>query len=154
MPRAYVLLSGGIDSTTCLFLARKQYKDVEAISIYYRQRHKKEIEYAKLSCNTLSVRHRVLDLSSIIPSTMLTDPDTEIPSISYNDIKGVSPTYVPFRNGLILSAAASTVVGELASLIKQGVSKDEEWYIYFGSHAEDAQNWAYPDCTFEFVGAM
>jgi 7-cyano-7-deazaguanine synthase len=156
MSKAYVLLSGGIDSTTCLHLACKDHPVTEAISINYGQRHKKEIEYAKKSCQMLDVPHRVLDLSSVIPSTMLTDPKIEIPNASYSDIKkGVSPTYVPFRNGLILSAVTSTVVGERVHAAKTGkVSEDEEWFIYFGAHAEDAQNWAYADCTFEFLGAM
>ena len=61
---------------------------------------------------TTSSPHRVVDLSSIVPKTMLTDKGQKIPNISYSDIEGVSPTYVPFRNGLLLSAITSIVHGE------------------------------------------
>ncbi|MCA1799899.1 MAG: 7-cyano-7-deazaguanine synthase, partial [Actinobacteria bacterium] len=58
------------------------------------------------------------------------------------DVDQVSPTYVPFRNGNLLSAAAAIALGVGASR------------IYYGAHSEDARNWAYPDCTPEFNGAM
>jgi 7-cyano-7-deazaguanine synthase len=148
--RAYVLLSGGIDSTTCLYLAHKEFSgSVVGVSIDYGQRHKKEMEYAKRSCAKLGVPHHVLDLSRVVPKTMLTDAEAAVPSVSYSDIKGVSPTYVPFRNGLMLSALCSFVAGERA---KQ--EDTDEWGIYFGAHAEDAHAWAYPDCSAEFTGAM
>lgn len=160
MSKAYVLLSGGIDSTTCLYLAYKQFgtlgengpmENVEAISINYGQRHSTELAYAKQSCVLLRIPHRVVDLSSIIPKTMLTETNSKIPNMSYDQIKGVSPTYVPFRNGLLLSAIVSIIHGEYARDI---TNYEHEWAIYFGAHAEDAQNWAYPDCTPEFIGAM
>jgi 7-cyano-7-deazaguanine synthase len=143
---AFVLLSGGIDSSTCLAIAHEEFDQVEGVSIDYGQRHSKELEYAKRQCDSLGVNHHVISLRDIVPKTMLTDPNVEIPAVSYDEIKGVSPTYVPFRNGLMLSALASYVTGKLGDL--------EEWGIYFGAHAEDAQNWAYPDCTPEFIGAM
>lgn len=151
MPRAFALLSGGIDSTTALYIAMEDFNgDVTGVSIDYGQRHKKEIEYARTTCFSLNIDHHVIDLSSAVPKTMLTDADDKIPEISYAEIKGVSPTYVPFRNGLMLSAITSYAVGFLqGEELLQGESG-----IYFGAHAEDAQNWAYPDCTFEFSGAM
>lgn len=149
--RAFVLLSGGIDSTTCLHLAHKESSGrVEGVSVNYGQRHSKEMEYAKRSCAALGISHHVLDLSRVVPSTMLTDPGMTVPDISYSEIQGVSPTYVPFRNGLMLSALASFAHGERV----KDAEDDGEWGIYFGAHAEDAQNWAYPDCTPEFIGAM
>jgi len=141
--KALVLLSGGIDSTTCLHEAIRVHDadNVHAVSINYGQRHVKEIEYAKDSCTLLNVSHSVETIS--LPSTMLTDPDVEIPNASYEDLpEGVSPTYVPFRNGNLLSRAAAIA------------QANEFGYIYFGAHAEDALNWAYPDCTPEFIGAM
>jgi 7-cyano-7-deazaguanine synthase len=78
---------------------------------------------------------------------MLTDSSIAIPSISYADLPhGVSPTYVPFRNGQMLS--------KLAGHIQGNIHFTDDAMIYFGAHAEDAANWAYPDCTPEFVGAM
>jgi 7-cyano-7-deazaguanine synthase len=59
--------------------------------------------------------------------------------------------YVPFRNGFMISALASYVQGQF----QHSLNKDKaDWAIYFGAHAEDALNWAYPDCTPEFIGAM
>lgn len=159
--RAYVLLSGGIDSTTCLYLAKREFDEVHAVSINYGQRHSTEMVYARKSCAYLEVPHHTVDLSAVVPRTMLTDDESTLPNVSYDEISGVSPTYVPFRNGLMLSALASFVSGKIAaaqvspSAGPGGKSADEkEWAIYFGAHAEDAQNWAYPDCTPEFIGAV
>lgn len=149
MQRAYVLLSGGIDSTTCLALAYRTYATVIGVSIDYGQRHRKEIDYAKRSCTLLCIPHHVIDLSALIPKTMLTDQKQKIPSVSYAELEGISPTYVPFRNGLMLSALTSYIIGE-----QQNIDDGEDWAIYFGAHAEDAQDWAYPDCTPEFIGGM
>jgi 7-cyano-7-deazaguanine synthase len=159
-PKAFVLLSGGIDSTVCLYEARYTFgSNVEAVSIYYGQRHMKEIEYARKSAGALDIPHRIVNLASIVPKTMLTDVMAKIPEVSYAEIPGVSPTYVPFRNGLLLSAVASIVHGEYVKESEYGDNALTEmplpeWAIYFGAHAEDAQNWAYPDCTPEFLGAM
>lgn len=157
--KAFVLLSGGIDSTTCLYVAMDQFgeKNVEAVSINYGQRHLKESEYAAKSCEAFEIPHKIINIDGIIPGTMLTQKDIEIPNISYGDITGVSPTYVPFRNGLLLATITSYVQGRR---IAEGIEYNRkgelvpEWAIFFGAHAEDAQNWAYPDCTPEFIGAM
>ncbi len=149
MSRAFVLLSGGIDSTTCLHLAYKEFnRNVVGVSVNYGQRHKKEMMFAIQSCADLNVQHHILDLSTIVPKTMLTDGTMPLPNMSYDEIEGVSPTYVPFRNGLMLSALASYVHGQFTQ------TSTEEWALYFGAHSEDARNWAYPDCTPEFIGAM
>lgn len=146
--RAYVLLSGGIDSTVCLHIADKEYKgQVIGVSIDYGQRHKKEIKAAEAICNKQQFRHRTIYLPS--PKTMLTDAAIDVPDVSYEEIKGISPTYVPFRNGIMLSALAA-----MAQSDHQNSGTSGEWAIYFGAHAEDAHNWAYPDCTPEFIGAM
>lgn len=157
MRKAFVLLSGGIDSTTCLYLARTQYDKVAAVSIDYGQRHIKETHMAHATCKRLGIDHHWLSIPGIVPKTMLTDAEASVPNISYDEIKGVSPTYVPFRNGLMLSALCSFIAGEYdahrrhyTELGRAMPLPAEEWGIYFGAHAEDAQNWAYPDCTPEF----
>jgi len=175
--KAFVLLSGGLDSTTALALAIDQFEhSVEAISIDYGQRHQKEIEAAKEICEYYTVPHTVLSLRGLLEGVgvMLTDPTVKVPDISYSDIKGVSPTYVPFRNGTMLSAitafAQKYVMKQIDEAVKEVVARGmqsvdfwKEYHtskakdlctIYFGAHAEDAQNWAYPDCTPEFIGAM
>ena len=142
MTHALVLHSGGMDSTTCLYLAKRDHDTVESISIDYGQRHIKETQYAKRVALDLGCIHKLIDGPKNLDS-MLTDESQEIPSASYSQLpEGVSPTYVPFRNGQLLS-----IVAALATM-------QEATHIYFGAHAEDAQNWAYPDCTPEFVGAM
>jgi len=187
MRKAFCLLSGGIDSTTCLHKAIMDYRPqgmteeqvhmvingdigdnvdwVEAYSIDYGQRHVKEGDFAKITCKGLGIEHHWLK-ANFAGSAMLTDPDIAIPNISYSEIKGVSPTYVPFRNGTMLSLLAAKaqqyVNKEIESLVNiAGETKEQATAmmkdsvgLYFGAHAEDAANWAYPDCTPEFIGAM
>jgi len=78
-------------------------------------------------------------------STIIADNKLNQPEMSYEDIEdsyGVSPTYVPFRNANFLSIASTHA-------LVHGASE-----VWAGMHAEDAHNWAYPDCTPEFLGAM
>lgn len=151
--RAFALLSGGLDSTVCAYQAMDDYhSNVEAVSVNYGQRHKKEIEYAARTCGQLGINHTVLPLDNVLAGSMLTDAKIAIPNATYDELpEGVSPTYVPFRNGLMLSmiaAYAQKWVNKAESHIERHAA------IYFGAHAEDAKNWAYPDCTPEFIGAM
>lgn len=150
--KALVLISGGIDSTTCLALAVKEYghENVIGLSIFYGQRHDKEIEAANAVCEYYQVEHITLDLSTMFQfsdCTLLSHSDGEIPEESYaeqlekTDGKPVS-TYVPFRNGLFLSSAS-------AIALSKGCSK-----IYYGAHADDAAGNAYPDCSEAFNQAM
>jgi len=146
MQKAFVLLSGGIDSSTCLHLANRDFESVTAISIDYGQRHYKEIMAACEVAETLGCSHETLTLAQQ-PRSMLTDPDSKIPDASYDDLGyGKSPTYHPFRNGQLLSYITSYAIAHLSEADKGGV--------YFGAHAEDAHNFAYADCTPEFIGAM
>lgn len=150
--KALVLVSGGLDSTTCLALAVKEYghENVVGLSIFYGQRHDKEIKAADAVCEYYKVEHITLDLSTMFQfsdCTLLQHSDGEIPEESYDkqlektDGKPVS-TYVPFRNGLFLSSAA-------AIALSKGCSK-----IYYGAHADDAAGNAYPDCSSDFNNAM
>jgi len=150
---AYVLHSGGIDSSTVLYMAAEMYdpKNVIGVSINYGQRHFKEIEQALAICDHLGCRHEVLRIEGM-PSSMLTDPNREIPNVSYEEIRGVSPTYVPFRNGQLLSKITARAVSGLEP--PEGKFAPNSASIWFGAHAEDAVGWAYPDCTPEFIGAM
>ncbi len=145
MPKAYVLLSGGIDSTTCLAQAVEDWDGlVCGVSFNYGQRHTKEIEHAQIIAETLNCAFIEKDISGLIGKGGLTDNSLVMPQVSYDDLpEGVSPTYVPFRNGTLLSAITSLAA-----------SDSEAVAIYFGAHADDAANWAYPDCTPEFIGGM
>jgi len=147
--KALVLLSGGLDSTTCAALAVLSHgkENVFALSLYYGQKHKIELECAKRVSNFLDIKHEVLQLPPIFggAGSTLVEGGPKNPERSYQQISdegGISPTYVPFRNGNLLSAATALALAKECD------------YIYYGAHAEDARNWAYPDCTPEFNGAM
>lgn len=150
--KAIVLLSGGIDSTTCLAIAVNQYgaENVSTLNMFYGQRHKKEVESAVAVAKHYGVSYNELDLSSIFEKSdcsLLAHSGKEIKKGEYADqIKeaGGKPveTYVPFRNGLFLSAAASYALSIDASV------------ILYGAHADDAAGSAYPDCSPCFVEYM
>lgn len=148
MTKALVLLSGGMDSAACLGLADKENDSVEAVSLVYGQKHVKEIDSAIELSRHYNIRHEVLVLDAEMfkgSGSSLVDEDAEMPRMSYEELgesEGPSKTYVPQRNMNFLAVASAL------ALVR------ECDYIYFGAHADDAHNWAYPDCTPEFIGAM
>ncbi|MBQ3936730.1 MAG: 7-cyano-7-deazaguanine synthase QueC [Ruminococcus sp.] len=150
--KALVLFSGGLDSTTCLALAIKEHgrDNVIALSVYYGQKHDKEITAAKAVAEHYGVKWLTLDLAAIFADsdcTLLKGSSGEIPKQTYaeqlsgSDGKPVS-TYVPFRNGLFLASAASIALSNGCGL------------IYYGAHSDDAAGNAYPDCSEKFNNAM
>ena len=143
MKKCCVLFSGGIDSTTALYWARKNYDNVWALTFDYGQRHAVEIEMAKKTAAALNISHTFLfvDLQQISGSS-LTDPKQNLPEFSATeDIKaGVPSTYVPFRNGIFLSMAAAW--GEVQNI------QD----LICGFNVIDSPN--YPDTTPSFAHAM
>lgn len=150
--RAMVLVSGGVDSTTCLGMAVEQYhrENVTALSISYGQKHQKEIESAKAVTDFYQVEHISLDLAKIFSysdCSLLVHSQEKIPEKSYAEqLQGTDgqpvSTYVPFRNGLFLSTAASIALSKGCQV------------IYYGAHADDAAGNAYPDCSEAFNHAM
>lgn len=151
MPKAIILSSGGLDSTTVLALAYDHFEgDIAALSILYGQKHKEEVQCSKAVAKLYGVPHHLVVLPTLFSqfggagSTVL-EGGPDQPHLTYKQIaegEGPSPTVVPYRNGTLLSVAATCAV-QLGA----------EW-IYAGMHAEDARGWAYPDCTPEFLGAM
>jgi 7-cyano-7-deazaguanine synthase len=142
-----VLLSGGIDSTTCLALAVRESTADEtmAVSYAYGQKHIAELEHAAKVAAFYGVRHRILEIPRLFGASgsTLIQGGADNPAVAYEDLnEGVSPAYVPFRNGVFLSMATAVALEVGAN------------FVYFGAHAEDAQRWAYPDCTPEFIGSM
>lgn len=150
--KAVVLFSGGLDSTTCLALAVKEHgaENVLALSIFYGQKHQKELDAAKKIADYYKVELKTLDLGIIFAESncsLLSGSKEEIPHEEYskqlekNEGKPVS-TYVPFRNGLFLSSAASIALAR------------ECEFIYYGAHSDDAAGNAYPDTSIAFHQAI
>ncbi len=150
--KALVLFSGGVDSTTCLGMAVEKYgaDEVLALSVYYGQKHNKEIKAAEKIAAYYGVRLQTLDLSLIFADSdcsLLSGSKNEIPKESYAEQlahtngKPVS-TYVPFRNGLFIASAASIALSNGCEV------------IYYGAHSDDAAGNAYPDCSDEFNEAI
>jgi 7-cyano-7-deazaguanine synthase len=140
-PKAIVLLSGGLDSATCLLIAREEGFEVFALSFDYGQRHRVELERAQaLAARYGASDHRILRLD--LPargSSALTDPETAVPRDSLGSVP-IPITYVPARNTLFLShAIAWAEVIEVAD-------------VFIGANALDYSG--YPDCRPEFLEAF
>lgn len=150
--KVLVLCSGGVDSTTLLAQAVQRYgaQNVSALSISYGQRHSREVEAARAVAAYYGVEQRFLDLAAIFADSrcsLLAHSDQEVPTGSYAQQQdaaegGPVSTYVPFRNGLFLSVAASMA-------LSLGCSA-----VYYGAHRDDWAGAAYPDCSPAFVEAM
>ncbi|MGN0482549.1 MAG: 7-cyano-7-deazaguanine synthase QueC [Lachnospiraceae bacterium] len=149
---AMVLFSGGVDSTTCLGLAIERFgrEHVIPVSIFYGQKHAKEIEAAEKILLYYGIKGMELDLTNIFEDSncsLLSHSTGNIPKESYEEQlkeRNGAPvtTYVPFRNGLFLAAAASLALSK-----KCGV-------VYYGAHKDDAAGNAYPDCSEAFFQSM
>ena len=150
--KALVLFSGGLDSSVCLGLAVNEYgaDNVIALSIYYGQKHRKEMEASEKIAAFYGVKRITLDLGEIFRNsscTLLEGAAEDIPHEEYAkqlSETGGAPvsTYVPFRNGLFLSSAASVALSYGCEV------------IYYGAHADDAAGNAYPDTSPEFNNAI
>ena len=153
--KAVVLNSGGVDSTTCVGLAVEKYgKDnVSTLSVFYGQKHDKELECAKKIAAHYEVAHYEVDLSAVMQFSncpLLSQSTEAIRHESYaeqiaKDGEGMVRTYVPFRNGLLLSSVTALAVS---------LYPDDEVEVYYGAHADDAAGRAYADCSPEFTDAM
>lgn len=150
--KALVLSSGGVDSTTALALAVKEHgKDnVTALAVTYGQKHSKEMLSAAKIADYYEVNFLVMDLSEIYKdnkSCTLLEGNADIEHKSYAEQQkdsetGIVNTYVPFRNGLMIAAAAAKAMG---------IYPNEQVELYLGAHSDDAAGSAYPDCSEEFA---
>lgn len=144
MRKAVILVSGGVDSSTVLAMAKKMGYEIYAISFNYSQRNKVELEKIKELIKDYNVKqHKIIniDLASFKGSA-LTDNHIEVPKYkNHSDLGDDIPvTYVPARNTIFLSYALgfSEVIG----------AND----IFLGVHASDYAN--YPDCRPEYIEAF
>lgn len=150
--KAMVLFSGGVDSTTCLGLAIEKYgkENVIPLSIHYGQKHEREVTAARKILEYYGIEGMEMDLSSVFTysnCSLLAHSSEQIPESSYGEQlekTNGSPvsTYVPFRNGLFLSCAASIALAKDCGC------------IYYGAHQDDAAGSAYPDCSEVFYESM
>ena len=150
--KALVLLSGGLDSATCLSVAVNKFgtSNVATVSISYGQRHDKELQCAKAVAEFYGVNHYELDLSPVFANSdcpLMARSARQIEHKSYVEqtAHGKASTYVPFRNGLMLSAAAS-FAGSLF--------ENDSVEIFIGAHADDAAGNAYADCRADFIRTL
>ena len=139
--KAIVLLSGGLDSATALYLARSKGYEIYALSFDYGQKHARELEAARQVAIAVAVKeHKIVNLSlSGWGSSSLTNNDIDVAKGELNS-QEIPATYVPARNMIFLSVAASYAEAIGAQDIFIGVSQVD----YSG----------YVDCRKEFIDAM
>ena len=137
---ALVVFSGGQDSTTCLFWAKREFKKVYALSFLYGQKHRKEVDLAREIARKAGVEFEVMDVSLIgkLGRNSLTDTgmamDEEKPADSFPN------TFVPGRNLFFLSIAAVYAREKGINHIVTGVSQTD----FSG----------YPDCRDTFIKSL
>ncbi len=139
MNPAVVLVSGGLDSATCLAIAREERRECYALSFAYGQRHDAELLAAARIADSLGVReHRIMNIDlAAFGGSALTDSAIEVPESA---AVGIPVTYVPARNTVFLSLALAWAEVLDAS------------EIFIGVNAVDYSG--YPDCRPEFIKAF
>jgi 7-cyano-7-deazaguanine synthase len=140
---ALVILSGGQDSTTCLFWAKENFPTVHAVSFDYGQRHRLELESAATIAKMAGVSHETIALGSIFAglSPLTNDQETLTEYESADKLPGgLEKTFVPGRNILFLAVAANRAYVLGCDALVIGVSEED-----FGG---------YPDCREDFIEKM
>ena len=140
MSRAVILLSGGLDSTTVLAIAKSQGYDCYALSFDYGQKQRSELESSiSIAKKSNVIEHRIMKISlSDIGGSALTDQSIDVPK--YSDSDEIPITYVPARNTIFLSFALAW-----AEVVDCQT-------IFIGVNALDYSG--YPDCRPEFIEAF
>jgi 7-cyano-7-deazaguanine synthase len=144
MAEAIVLLSGGLDSSTVLALAKERGYDVVALTFDYGQKHKRELNSSRKMARHFKAKEHIivpLSLGELLRSS-LTRESMSIPENRTEEeiSSGVPSTYVPSRNIIFLSIAASIAESRGAEA------------IFIATNSVDFSG--YPDCTAEFMSAF
>ncbi|MBU2540663.1 MAG: 7-cyano-7-deazaguanine synthase QueC [Candidatus Omnitrophica bacterium] len=137
--KAIVLLSGGLDSATTLFLAKSKGYRISALIFDYGQRHKKEINCAKTLAKVAGCDYHIIKLSLPSLGSSLLNRNINIPK-ARKERSGIPSTYVPARNLIFLSIAASYAESMRADT------------IFIGANAVDFSG--YPDCRPRFYSQL
>lgn len=142
MKKAICLLSGGLDSTVSLFVARSEGYSPIALSIEYGQRHFREIAVARFLTKKLTIPHYFSSLNMPWKGSALLDPEIKLPKDRDENAMSeeIPVTYVPGRNSVFLSLAMSCAEKEKADA------------IFIGANALDYSG--YPDCRPEYLKAF
>ncbi|WP_024788307.1 7-cyano-7-deazaguanine synthase QueC [Lebetimonas sp. JH369] len=142
MKKAVVILSGGMDSTTALFIAKKEGYDIIPVHFNYGQRtQKRELKAFNDICEFAKITNKyIIDLPFFtqIGASALVDTHLEVPTEGIKP--GIPITYVPFRNGIFLSIAAAIA------------EKEKACAVFIGVVEEDSSG--YPDCREDFIKKM
>lgn len=140
--KAVCLFSGGLDSTTVLYAARKEGYEVTALTLHYGQLHEREIEFAKSTAAALNIKHYLVPVSMPWGGSSLLDKKMAMPEgREERDMeKNIPNTYVPGRNTVFLALAVSCAEASGAEA------------VFIGANALDYSG--YPDCRPEFFTAF
>lgn len=136
---ALVLFSGGQDSTTCLFWAKERFEEVRALGFDYGQKHRVELRQARLIAKKANVPYDVIDMDGVLSGSALTEHDKDVSAAHERDA-GLPASFVPGRNALFLSAAASYAYNRGITDLVGGMC--------------EADSSGYPDCRRDFIDAM
>lgn len=136
---ALVLFSGGQDSTTCLFWAKKRFERVEAIGFDYGQKHSIELEQAHCIADNAEVPFKILPMAGSLGGSALTEHDKDI-SAQHERNTQLPASFVPGRNAVFLTLAASFAYNRGIQDLVGGMCQTD----YSG----------YPDCRRNFIDAM
>ena len=148
MKKALVVLSGGQDSTTCLYWAKTQYDEIHAITFDYGQRHDREIHAAGVIAIKAGVQsHVIVPVQDILESASpLVSKTSELETYSdfdsMSEIIGdrIEKTFVPMRNAFFLTIAANRAIALGCRTLVTGVCQED--------------NANYPDCRYSFITAQ
>ena len=140
--KAICLLSGGLDSATALGVALKSSYDVSALTVNYGQLHVREIEFATKIAQYFKIEHVIINVPMPWGGSALLDSRIELPKNRDENqmASGIPTSYVPARNTIFLSLAASFAEARDARV------------IFIGANAIDYSG--YPDCRSEFFDAF
>ena len=133
-----IICSGGLDSVTLAYKAKREHTLTRLISFDYGQRHKKELEFAKYHADALGVPHHIIDISSVgaaLSGSALTD-NVDVPDGHYAE-ESMKATIVPNRNAIMLSIAYGIAT-----------ANDDD---AVGTAVHGGDHFIYPDCRPGFI---